>query len=51
LDEQVDLDLLFNMAESYALLGKYREAELMYRQRLDLREKVLGEEHPTHWAA
>jgi len=45
--EQADMNLLFNIAESYALLGKYREAELMYRQALDLKEKVLGEEHPS----
>ena len=45
--EQANMDLLFNIAGSYALLGKYREAELMYRQTLDLREKVLGEEHPS----
>ncbi|KAK5290627.1 hypothetical protein LTR99_011028 [Exophiala xenobiotica] len=43
--EEADIRLLFNIAESYALLGRYREAEEMHRQALDLREKVLGEEH------
>src|SRR5206468_2644730 len=49
--QQADMDLLFNIAESYALLGKYREAELMHRQALYLREKVLGEEHPSTLAS
>jgi hypothetical protein len=41
------VDLLFQMAESYALLGKYREAGLMHQQTLDLKQKALGEEHPS----
>lgn len=40
------MNLLLNIAESHALLGKYREAKLMYRQTLDQRKKVLGEKHP-----
>ncbi|KAI0815407.1 Tetratricopeptide repeat-domain-containing protein [Xylaria sp. FL0064] len=39
--------LLFNMAESYSILGKYDEAETMHRQTLELREEVLGREHPS----
>ncbi|KAK5188427.1 hypothetical protein LTR96_011511 [Exophiala xenobiotica] len=27
--------------------GKYEEAEQMHRQTLDLKKKVLGEEHPS----
>ncbi|KAI2602274.1 P-loop containing nucleoside triphosphate hydrolase protein [Hypoxylon sp. NC1633] len=38
--------LLFNVAESYSQLSKYKEAEQMYRQTLELRERVLGREHP-----
>jgi tetratricopeptide (TPR) repeat protein len=45
-DERAELDLLFNVAESYSVLGKYQEAEQMYRQVLELREKVLGRDHP-----
>ncbi|KAI6080516.1 hypothetical protein F4821DRAFT_55383 [Hypoxylon rubiginosum] len=39
--------LLFNVAESYFMLGKYNEAEQMYRQTLEVRERVLGREHPS----
>ena len=42
--EQADMDLLFIIAESYVLLGKYWEAELMYQKTLDLKEKVLEKE-------
>ncbi|KAK5203069.1 hypothetical protein LTR41_011191 [Exophiala xenobiotica] len=45
--EQAGIDLLFNIAATHALLGKYREAELTYRQTLDLKNKVLGEKHPS----
>ncbi|KAI1285126.1 hypothetical protein F5Y03DRAFT_193410 [Xylaria venustula] len=38
---------LFNIAESYFILGKYNNAELLYRQTLELREGVLGREHPS----
>lgn len=27
--------------------GKYGEAEMMYRQTLDLRQAILGKEHPS----
>ncbi|KAK5215165.1 hypothetical protein LTS03_011272 [Exophiala xenobiotica] len=33
--------------KNLSLLGKYREAELTYRQALDPKKKVLGEEHPS----
>ncbi|KAK5260321.1 hypothetical protein LTR40_004369 [Exophiala xenobiotica] len=45
--EEAGIRLLFNIAESYTLLGRYGEAEEMHRQTLDLREKVLGEEHQS----
>ncbi len=38
--------LLFNVGESFKLLGKYREAEQMYRQAFELRTEVHGREHP-----
>ncbi|KID85971.1 kinesin light chain [Metarhizium guizhouense ARSEF 977] len=44
---KVDASLLFNVAESYSLLGQYQKAERMYRQTLQLKEKVLGKEHPS----
>ncbi|KAK4181990.1 hypothetical protein QBC35DRAFT_479490, partial [Podospora australis] len=39
--------LLFNIAESSYILGKYEEAEAMHRQALKLRTQVLGAEHPS----
>jgi tetratricopeptide (TPR) repeat protein len=49
--EPVDIDLLFNIAGSFLLLGKYGEAGLTYQHTLDLRKKVLGEEHPDTLAS
>lgn len=43
---KVDASLLFNVAESYSLLGQYQKSEQMHRQALQLYEKVLGKEHP-----
>ena len=40
-------DLLFNVAECFRITGKYREAEHMYRQTLELTEKLLGIDHPS----
>ncbi|KAK4220531.1 hypothetical protein QBC38DRAFT_378792 [Podospora fimiseda] len=34
------------MEGSFENLGKYKEAEQMHRQALQLYEKVLGKEHP-----
>jgi tetratricopeptide (TPR) repeat protein len=45
-DGEAERDLLFNVGESFHLLGKYQEAENMHRQALELREKALGKEHP-----
>ncbi|KAK5188428.1 hypothetical protein LTR92_011514, partial [Exophiala xenobiotica] len=49
--EEANIRLLFNIARSYALLGRYREAEVMHGQALHLRGKVLGEEHPSTLAS
>ncbi|KAJ3551744.1 hypothetical protein NPX13_g11291 [Xylaria arbuscula] len=43
--------LLYNIAESYSILGKYDNAELLYRQTLELKEGVLGLEHPSTLAS
>ncbi|KAI1132153.1 hypothetical protein F5Y10DRAFT_6263 [Nemania abortiva] len=43
--------LLFNIAKSYSILGKYSEAEQLYRQTLQLQEEVLGREHPSTLAS
>jgi hypothetical protein len=40
-------DLFFIVGECFRISEKYIEAEQMYRQTLQLREKVLGEEHPS----
>jgi hypothetical protein len=40
--QQADIDLLFNIAASYALLGKYREAEQMQRQTVRTRQRYLA---------
>jgi hypothetical protein len=45
--EDPQLDLLFNVADCFQITGKYREAEHMYRQTLELREKMLGVDHPS----
>ncbi|KAI0101549.1 hypothetical protein GGR51DRAFT_563451 [Nemania sp. FL0031] len=41
-----DFNLPVFMAESYAILGRYSEAEQLYRQSLQHHEKALGREHP-----
>ena len=43
--------LLFNVGECFRIGGKYEEAEQMYQQALELREKVLGQEHPLTLAS
>ena len=45
-DGEAERVLLFNVGESFHILGKYEEAENMHRQALELRETVLGKEHP-----
>ena len=45
--EEAESKLLFNVGESFRVLGKFREAERMYRQTLEPREKALGKEHPA----
>jgi len=39
-------ELVHNLAESLRQQGKYAEAEVLYRQTLQLKETVLGKEHP-----
>ena len=39
-------NILFNVGEGNYRLGKYLVAEKLYRQTLELKEKVLGREHP-----
>ena len=36
-----------NLAEVLDEQGKYKEAEKTHRQTLELREKVLGKDHPS----
>ena len=43
--------LLYNLAECYHITGNYSKAELLGRQALQLREKVLGKEHPDTLAS
>ncbi|KAK4680131.1 hypothetical protein QC764_0041900 [Podospora pseudoanserina] len=45
-DEEAPTGLLSKVGQSFYNLGKYKEAEQMHRQTLQLREKVLGKEHP-----
>jgi tetratricopeptide (TPR) repeat protein len=45
--EESQQDLLFNVGECFRISGKYAEAEGMHRQTLELKEKVLGQEHPS----
>ena len=44
--EESQRNLLFNVGECFQISGKYIDAERMYRQTLELREKALGAEHP-----
>jgi Flp pilus assembly protein TadD/nucleoside phosphorylase len=46
-DEVAKSSLLFNVAESNFILGKYQDAEELYQQALELQVKVLGAEHPS----
>ncbi|KAK3939474.1 kinesin light chain, partial [Diplogelasinospora grovesii] len=45
-DKKAETRLLYNVATSYSRLGKYKEAERLHRQALELFEKVLGRENP-----
>ncbi|KAK4651792.1 P-loop containing nucleoside triphosphate hydrolase protein [Podospora pseudocomata] len=46
-DGEATTGLLSKVGESFRNLGKYEEAEQMHRQALQLKEKVLGKEHPA----
>ncbi|GKT52029.1 kinesin light chain [Colletotrichum spaethianum] len=50
-DDEALWDLLSRAGESNNLLGRYGEAEQMYRQTLELRKKVLGPENPSTLAS
>jgi tetratricopeptide (TPR) repeat protein len=45
--EESQRDLLSNVGECFRISGKYKEAEQMHRQALELKQKVLGQEHPS----
>lgn len=45
-DEKGEMSLLSSIGQACKELGKYDEAEQMYREALGLYEKVLGREHP-----
>ena len=45
-DDAAKSSLLFNVAGSTSMLGKYKEAEALYQQTLKLQTQVLGAEHP-----
>lgn len=44
-NEEAERGLLFKVGESFRSRGKYDKAEAMYRQALELREKVLDGDH------
>ncbi|KAK8010351.1 P-loop containing nucleoside triphosphate hydrolase protein [Apiospora arundinis] len=46
-DQYVQWRLLFNAAECHSILGKYGEAERLYRSALEMPKKLLGREHPS----
>ena len=45
-NEKAERDLLYKVGYSYRIIGKHKESEKVYRQTLELKEKVLGREHP-----
>ncbi|KFY32262.1 hypothetical protein V493_00366 [Pseudogymnoascus sp. VKM F-4281 (FW-2241)] len=44
-DEESRSKLLFNVGESFRILGNYPEAERIHQQTLELREKIFGRAH------
>ncbi|KAG7429090.1 Kinesin light chain [Fusarium oxysporum f. sp. raphani] len=46
-DEEAMSGLLFNVAAAFSIQGKYRAAAALYRETLEVKEKVLGKEHPS----
>lgn len=44
--EEAQQDLVFIIGKCFQISGKYREAERMHHQLLQLTEKALGQEHP-----
>ena len=45
-EEEVTATLMNNLASLYVDLGRYAEAEPLYRRSLEIREKQLGRDHP-----
>ena len=43
---QIVAESLNNLAELYYFQGRYSEAEPLYIQALELKRKMLGDEHP-----
>ncbi|EWG46524.1 hypothetical protein FVEG_06980 [Fusarium verticillioides 7600] len=46
-DEEAMSGLLFNVAEALYIQGRYEGAAKLYRETLEMRQKVLGKEHPS----
>lgn len=46
-DKAATASLLSKVAESLSMLGRYEDAEQMHQEALELRNKVLGKEHPS----
>ncbi|TGJ81637.1 hypothetical protein E0Z10_g7128 [Xylaria hypoxylon] len=46
-DGKIMANLLVNVAESNQKLGKFKKAEILYRQALELQTRFLGKEHPS----
>ena len=40
-------DFMFNIAYLYNYLAEYKKAEELYKKALEIRERILGEEHPS----
>jgi tetratricopeptide (TPR) repeat protein len=47
----LNIEIMSNIGTTLLAQGKYEEAEQIYRQTLELMEKVLGKEHPEAHAA
>ncbi|ORY70347.1 uncharacterized protein BCR38DRAFT_421944 [Pseudomassariella vexata] len=47
LNEEYKRNILFHIGDSNSLLGKYKEAEEIHWETLELKEKVLGREYPV----
>ncbi|RKK62252.1 hypothetical protein BFJ66_g1057 [Fusarium oxysporum f. sp. cepae] len=50
-DEEAMSGLLFNVAEALSMQGRYEGAAKLYRETLEMRQKVLGKEHPNTFSS